>query len=133
MHAAQLTQLKRAEHRATLAPLTLPDLTIVLHTAGRTVGARHPLHRSQPDQYSPTALSQMQHLHLVDDPAFHVDATADPSTVCKRVQRLLSARVFRVCEAELEGMQHLQSDKLSLTPAQADSFARALPLKQYSI
>lgn len=85
----------------------MPDLHIVLHTSGVAVGRRHPLHRGDPEVYSPVALRQMAHLHLTPQPAFFVDATSSPAHVAKRVCTLLDSKVFKVSEAQIEGMEHL--------------------------
>ena len=48
-----LAPSQRAAMRAVLAPLTLPDVSVVLQTSGRAVGLRHPLYHHSPDDYSP--------------------------------------------------------------------------------
>ena len=58
-HTHTTTPQTRSACHASLAPLTLPDLTICLHTSCIAIGRRHPNHRHDPEQYSPTALMQM--------------------------------------------------------------------------
>ncbi len=54
-HSAGMPPEQRHHYSTKLAQLTLPELTIVLHAAGRTIGLRHPLHHAQPDNHGPTA------------------------------------------------------------------------------
>ena len=55
-HTCQITPQVRDACHAQLAQLTLPDLTLVLHTSGVAVGRRHPHHRHDPEAYSQVAL-----------------------------------------------------------------------------
>lgn len=55
-HVHHLPTSTRTTCQATLSSLTLPDVTIALHTSGVTVGRRHPLWHTSPEQYSPHAL-----------------------------------------------------------------------------
>ena len=130
-HAHHLHTTKQADLRATLSPLHLPTLTIILHSSGRAVGRRHPSFRSNPDGWAPTALLQMQYLQLHMEPCFHVDATCEPPTLALRVLRLLAHRVFHVQAAAFEGMDHLGTSPAALPLHAAHAFAAALPLPQY--
>ena len=117
---------------ALLAPLVLPDLHLVLHTSGRTVGSRHPLHHSHPDTHSPHALAQSADLQLLAGTTLHVDATCSPPLLCAKVTRLLHSRVFKVLAAEFEGMEHLHSSCRVFSHASAMLFANALPLPTFT-
>jgi hypothetical protein len=95
-----------------LNTLALPTFHIVLHTAGITVGRRHPKLHGSPEQYSPYALRQMGLLAHLPAPSFSVDATPSTDIVATRVQHILEKKVFRVQEisaekAEVQGMEHV--------------------------
>ena len=131
-HASSLTAAHRADLHATLAPLTLPNLTLTLHTSGRNIGLRHPHHRTTPDLYSPIALAQMQHLALLADPCYQVDASPAVPLVLQRVRRLLSTKVFHANEAAFEGMDHLAGTPPSLTITAAEAVAKRHHLQTFS-
>ena len=57
-HAAAMPPDQRHHFSTRLAQLTLPELTIILHAAGRTIGLRHPCHHTSPENYSPIACEQ---------------------------------------------------------------------------
>ena len=114
-HTSTTTPQTRGACHASLAPLTLPDLTICLHTSGVTIGRRHPQHRHNPEQYSPIALRQMAALQFLPQPCMFVDAGVPSAKVADRVASILKTRVFRVEGAELDGMQHLLSTNPSRT------------------
>ncbi len=64
-HIQHLPADVRSNCQSELARLTLPHLTLVLHTSGVTVGRRHPTARGKPEEYSSLALQQMQALQHI--------------------------------------------------------------------
>ena len=86
----------RAACAHALAPLTLPDLHLVLHTAGITVGKRHPQAHTAPELHSPVALRQMAQLQHLPPPTFYIDATPQPHVVATRAINILDRKVFHV-------------------------------------
>ncbi len=106
-HALHLDAPQRATCNAALAPLVLPTLTISLNSSGRAVGRRHPLHANNPDAFAQTAIDQMVQLKLLPHACYHVDATVAPVALRDRVASLLSSKVFKVLEANVEGMAHI--------------------------
>ncbi len=97
-HVHHLTAAQRNASQTALSALTLPDVTISLHTSGVTVGRRHPLWHHRPEQYSPHALQQMMQLQHLHPPTFYVDASTTPAGLAKRVLAMLQSKVFRVEE-----------------------------------
>lgn len=108
-HGASLAPEDRHARYAQLAPLTLPDLTLVFHTSGRQVGLRHPHHHSNPDEHSPAACDQMRALDFLPTPTRHFDATPSPAAICTRVRAVLETRVFDVAQTAFDGLDHLCS------------------------
>ena len=131
-HSAHLPPAERHSLHAQLAQLTLPELTIVLHTAGRTVGLRHPLYHDSPETFSPAACEQMRALDFLPGSFRHVDATPIPPAICRRVKALLDSKVFEASEAAIDGMEHLATPTHTLTPDAATTFASALPLPRFT-
>ena len=131
-HTHTTTPQTRSACHASLAPLTLPDLTICLHTSGVAIGRRHPQHRHDPEKYSPIALMQMAALQYLPQPCIFVDAGVPPIKVADRVSNILNTRVFRVESAELDGMQHLLSTNPSRTQQECTTLATKLGLRKYS-
>ena len=130
-HALQLDAQQRATCNAALAPLVLPTLTITLHSSGRAVGRRHPLHASEPDAFAPTALDQMVQLQLLPHACHHVDATVAPVALRDRVLSLLSSKVFKVLEANIDGMEHLTHTLPPLPHDTCVDLATRLKLEHY--
>ena len=93
-HSAGLTPDQRHHYCTRLAQLTLPELTIILHAAGRTIGTRHPLHHATPDAHSPLACEQARALDFIPGSTRHVDATSPPAAVCRRLLAILNSKVF---------------------------------------
>lgn len=131
-HSAHLPPAERHSLHAQLVQLTLPELTIVLHTAGRTVGLRHPLYHDSPETFSPAACEQMRALDFLPGSFRHVDATPIPPAICRRVKALLDSKVFEASEAAIDGMEHLATPTHTLTPDAATTFASALPLPRFT-
>ncbi len=77
-HAHHLDAPTRAACNAALAPLVLPTLTVSLHSSGREVGRRHPLHHQEPDKHGQVAIEQMVQLQLLPHACYHVDASVMP-------------------------------------------------------
>ncbi len=48
-HSAVIAPEQRHAYNTKLSQLALPELTIILHAAGRTIGLRHPTHHQNPD------------------------------------------------------------------------------------
>lgn len=132
-HVQHLPAATRSQCQAELATLTLPHLTLVLHTSGVAVGRRHPTAHERPEEYSPVALQQMQALQHLQAPTFHVDATPKPPELAKRVKRLLGSKVFRVLTTTMEGMEHLLPGKEQLSREAAEQLARKLQLRAYQL
>ena len=131
-HAAQLDPNTRHQHYSTLAPLTLPDLTLVFHTSGRSIGLRHPHHHDTPEAYSQTACDQMRALEFLPTPLRHFDATPSPAVICTRVKHVLHTKVFEVASTAFDGLEFLCSTPQVMTPSQATTLAAALPLPTYA-
>ncbi len=106
-HAIYLEAPTRAACNAALAPLVLPTLTISLHSSGRAVGRRHPIHHHEPDVFAQPALKQMVQLQLLPHACYHVDATVAPVPLSERVLSLLKSKVFKVLEANVDGLDHI--------------------------
>ncbi len=131
-HSATLDPTTRHQHYHVLAPLTLPDLTLVFHASGRAIGLRHPHFHPHPEEWSPTACEQMRSLDFLPSPTRHFDATPSPSIVCARVRKVLDTRVFDVAQTAFDGLDHLSSTPQVMTPSQATTLAAALPLPTFS-
>jgi hypothetical protein len=132
-HAAQLPGHVRDSCHATLAQLTLPDLTFVLHTSGVAIGRRHPHHRQQPEEYSQVALRQMAALQFLPQPCMYVDASVEPVRVAQRIATLLNTKVFRAESAEVEGMQHLLVANPPHAATECQALADKLLLHHYTV
>jgi hypothetical protein len=132
-HSTHVTPQTRSACHAVLAQLVLPDLTFALHTSGVSVGRRHPLHRHQPEQYSPTALAQMSALQFLPQPCIFVDATVDAVAVAQRVTTVLNTKVFRAEKAEIEGMGHLLAANPSHSREECGALAAQLHLARYDL
>lgn len=126
-----LSPQERHALHAKLTPLVHPDLTIVLHTAGTTVGKRHPAFHDNPEAWGAIALDQMRALDFQSGPYRHVDATASPQAIVRHVTKLLESKVFHV-QTAFDGMEHLGSEAKRMTPEEATTFANSLPLWQFS-
>ncbi len=74
----------------------------------------------------------MQQLQLHPSATFHVDATAVPHQLCKRVHSLLSKRAFHVDAGNFEGMNFSDGKAPQSTVEQGTSLARELLLHDYS-
>jgi hypothetical protein len=142
-HVHHLPADVRNACQTTLSTLTLPDVTLALHTSGVTVGRRHPLWQGSPELYSPYALQQMMQLQHLHAPTFYVDATTSPQGLSKRVLAMLTTKIFKVAEANtackavestrLEGMDHLLGGTDALTAAQGKELAQRLELATYTL
>jgi hypothetical protein len=75
----------------------------------------------------------MQQLQLHPSATFHVDATAAPHQLCKRVHSLLSKRAFHVDVGNFEGMNFSDGKAPQLTKEKGAALARALLLHTYSL
>ena len=123
---------QRHQFSTRLAQLTLPELTIILHAAGRTIGLRHPCYHNSPEDHSPIACEQGRALDFLPGSFRHVDATPNPTLVSKRVLALLDKKVFEAAAAAFDGMDHLGTPAAPLTATNAATFASALPLPTFS-
>ena len=132
-HCHHLPSDVRLQCTTAMAPLTLPHLTIVLHTSGVGVGRRHPTHHKQPDEYSPHALQQMRNLHHLQGPTFHVDASPRPADLTRRVKGLLQSKVFKVLTTTMDGMDHLTPGWEPVTEEVGRALATKLHLAKYSL
>lgn len=56
-HLSHIPPQDHASYRAQLTHLDPPTFTIILHTSGVAIGRRHPLHRTTPELYAPTAIA----------------------------------------------------------------------------
>jgi hypothetical protein len=75
----------------------------------------------------------MQQLQLHPSATFHVDATAEPRHLCRRVHGLLSKRAFHVDTGNFEGMNFSDGMAPKLTTAQGATLATELLLQDYSL
>jgi hypothetical protein len=75
----------------------------------------------------------MQQLQLHPSATFHVDATAAPHQLCKRVHSLLSKRAFHVDAGNFEGMNFSDGKAPQLTVDKGTALAQALLLQDYSL
>lgn len=62
-----------------------------------------------------------------------MDATPPPAVISKRVLTLLGGKVFRVSEAQIEGMQHLLQRVQGLNTEECKGFAERLKLTSFSL
>ena len=131
-HSASMPPEQRHHYSTALSQLTLPELTIVLHAAGRTIGLRHPVYHSTPDMHGPTACEQARALDFLPGSTRHVDATATPATVSRRLLAVLNSKVFEAAAAAFDGMDHLDAPSRPLTSTTATTFAASLPLPNFS-
>jgi hypothetical protein len=122
-HAVHVAANVRERCQAILAPLKLPEFTIVMTTSGIEVGRRHPGFMGKEMEYSPIALRQMQQLQLHPSPTFHVDASPSPEALTRRVHALLSKRAFHVQAGNFEGMNFLEKLGPQLSVAQGNALA----------
>lgn len=58
-HAVHVPPETREQCHKVLAPLKLPDFTVILTTSGVEIGRRHRSWEGTPEEYSPHALRQM--------------------------------------------------------------------------
>ena len=116
-----------------LAPLKLPDFTIIFTTYGDEIGRRFQEWKGTPEEYSLHALHQLWQLQLYPSATFHVDATAAPYQLCKRVHNLLSKRAFHVDAGNFEGMNLSDGMTPSLTAKKGAALATTLLLCDFSL
>ena len=131
-HAVHVPADVRMRCQGKLAPLRVPDFTLVFFSSGVEIGRRTPHRHSQPATHSPFALRQMQQLQLHPAPTFHVDATPSIPALTKRVHTLLSSRAFHVQAGNFEGMNYLEKLGSVLQPQEAEALAKKLCLQKYS-
>ena len=74
----------------------------------------------------------MQTLQHLPGPTFHVDATPPPPEVAKRVTHLLKAKVFKVLNTTMDGMDHLLAGSTPLPLTDAAALAKRLQLLSYT-
>ena len=135
-HAVHMAPAAREKCHLTLAPLKLPDFSIILSTSGVEIGRRFREWKGTPEEYSHHALRQMQQLQLHPSATFHVDATAAPPQLCKRVHSLLSKRAFHVDVGNFEGMNFIPNDDSkasSFTVKEGATLAKTLLLRDFSL
>ena len=75
----------------------------------------------------------MQTLQHLPGPTFHVDATPLPPEVAKRVKNLLTAKVFKVLNTTMDGMEHLLAGSTPLSSPAAAALATQLHLSSYKL
>ncbi len=74
----------------------------------------------------------MVQLRLLPHACYHIDATVAPQPLLARVTSLLSSKVFKVLETNVDGMEHLSPQLPPLPATTCEELAQKLQLRQYT-